>query len=56
MKKVYFFVISIFFILLIYEHNFMGVAYNPLFHSEDGNTVNETSMPCGLGGAHKHKH
>jgi len=34
----------------------MGVAYNPLFHIEGGDSENSISMPCGLGGSHNHKH
>ncbi len=46
-----------FFSVIIYEHNYRGVAYNPLFHKEgetSGSTIN--AMPCGLGGSHDHKH
>ena len=56
MKKIYFIVVTLFFVILILEHDNMGVAYNPLFHIEGGDSGNAISMPCGLGGSHNHKH
>lgn len=54
---IYLIVLATFFIVIIYEHNYRGVSYNPLFHKEgetSGSTIN--AMPCGLGGFHDHKH
>ena len=56
-NTIYLFILAIFFSVIIYEHNYSGVAYNPLFHKEgetSGSTIN--AMPCGLGGSHDHKH
>ena len=55
MKKIYFILITLFFFVLIWEHDNQGVAYNPLFHVEGGDN-NSMSMPCGLGGSHNHNH
>ena len=55
MKKTYFILITLFFFILIWEHDNQGVAYNPLFHVEGGDN-NSMSMPCGLGGSHNHNH
>ena len=49
MKKIYFVIVTLFFVILILEHDNMGVAYNPLFHVEGGDSENAISMPCGLG-------
>ena len=56
MKKIYFIIVTLFFVILILEHDNMGVAYNTLFHIEGGDSDNAISMPCGLGGSHNHKH
>jgi hypothetical protein len=40
MKKIYFIVVTLFFVILILEHDNMGVAYNPLFHIEGGDSDN----------------
>ena len=56
MKKIYFIIVTLFFVILILEHDNIGVAYNPLFHIEGGDSDNAISMPCGLGGSHNHKH
>ena len=55
MKKIYFILVTLFFFVLIWEHDNQGVAYNPLFHVEGGDN-NSMSMPCGLGGSHNHNH
>ena len=55
MKKTYFILVTLFFFVLIWEHDNQGVAYNPLFHVEGGYN-NSMSMPCGLGGSHNHNH
>ena len=56
MKITYFILITLFFFVLIWEHDNQGVAYNPLFHVEGGDENNSISMPCGLGGSHNHNH
>ncbi len=56
-NTIYLLILAIFFSVIIYEHNYRGVAYNHLFHKEgetSGSTIN--AMPCGLGGSHDHKH
>jgi len=56
MKLIYFFTITLFFGVLIFEHNNKGVFYNPLFHDKSGNSINSITMPCGLGGSQNHNH
>jgi hypothetical protein len=56
MKLIYFFIITLFFGVLIFEHNNKGVFYNPLFHEEGGKSINSIAMPCGLGGSKNHNH
>ena len=54
---IYLVILALFFGVNIYDHNYSGVAYNPLFHREgesSGSSIN--AMPCGLGGSHNHKH
>ena len=54
---IYLVILTLFFGVIIYDHNYSGVAYNPLFHREgesSGSSIN--AMPCGLGGSHNHKH
>ena len=56
-NTIYLIILALFFSVIIYEHNYRGVAYNPLFHKEgetSGSSIN--AMPCGLGGAQDHKH
>jgi len=36
MKITYFILITLFFFVLIWEHDNQGVAYNPLFHVKGG--------------------
>ncbi|AEA81255.1 transporter [Pelagibacteraceae bacterium] len=57
MKNIlYLIILSIFFVVILYDHNYSGVAYNPLFHKEGETSGSINAMPCGLGGSQNHKH
>jgi len=57
MKNIlYLIILSIFFVVILYDHNYSGVAYNPLFHKEGEASGSINAMPCGLGGSQNHKH
>lgn len=57
MKNIIFLsLLTLIFVIILYEHNYSGVAYNPLFHKEGETSGSINAMPCGLGGSHNHKH
>ena len=57
MKNIlYLLILTAFFAVILYDHNYSGVAYNPLFHKEGETSGSINAMPCGLGGAQNHKH
>ena len=52
MKNIlYLLILTTFFAVIIYDHKYSGVAYNPLFHKEGETSGSINAMPCGLGGA-----
>jgi hypothetical protein len=57
MKNIlYLLILTAFFVVIMYDHNYSGVAYNPLFHKKGETSGSINAMPCGLGGAQNHKH